>query len=129
MGNLLTTGVAWLDGQRKAHAAQTVTYTRGETSVSLAVTLGRKAYQIDGGYGAAVWVRSLDIIVSAADLRLGGVAATPEPGDRMRVARGSTVDVYEVMAPGGDMSHYEPADPTRTMWRIHTKHVATEDAG
>ena len=126
MANLLEQGAAWLDAQRAKHASQTVTYERGEDSVEVQATVGRKSYQVDGGYGAAVWVDSTDFIVAAADLILAGETVLPQPGDRVRVAEGSTVQVYEVMSPGGEMSHYEPADPYRRAWRIHTKHVAEE---
>lgn len=126
MADLLEQATDWLEEKRKAHASRSVTYERGAESVEALATVGRKSYQVDGGYGAAVWVDSTDFIVAAADLVLAGETVLPQPGDRVRVAEGSTVQVYEVMSPGGEMSHYEPADPYRRAWRIHTKHVAEE---
>ena len=126
MADLLEQGAAWLDAQRVKFASQTVTYHRGEDSVEVQATVGRKSYQVEGGYGALVWADSTDFIVSAADLVLGGETVLPERGDRIRVTDGEAVHVYEVMSPGGEMSHYEPSDPYRKAWRIHTKHVDTE---
>ena len=128
MADLLEQATDWLEAQRKAHASRPVTYERDGEEVEVLATIGRKAWQVDGGYGAAVWVESTDFIVAAADLVLGGRSRTPEPGDRIRVTQGPETSVYEVMAPGGEMSHAEPADPYRRAWRIHTKHVATEAA-
>jgi len=128
MADLLKQATDWLETMRKAHASRSVTYERGGDSVEVLATVGRKFYQVDGGYGAAVWVDSTDFIVAAADLVLGGETVLPKPGDRVRVTQGEETGVYEVMAPGGEMSHYEAADPYRRAWRIHTKHVAQEAA-
>ena len=124
MADLLEQATDWLETMRKAHASRSVTYHRGEDSVEVLATVGRKSYQVDGGYGAAVWVDSTDFIIAAADLVLGGETVLPRPGDRIRVTEGEETGVYEVMAPGGEMSHYEAADPYRRAWRIHAKHVA-----
>ena len=128
MADLLEQATDWLETQRKAHASRPVTYERDGEQVEVLATIGRKAWQVDGGYGAAVWVESTDFIVAAADLVLAGETVLPKPGDRVRVTQGEEAHVYEVMAPGGEMSHVEPADPYRRAWRIHTKHVATEAA-
>jgi len=126
MADLLQEGAAWLETMRVAHVSQTVMYERGEDSVEVQATVGRKSYQVDGGYGAAVWADSTDFIVGAADLVLAAETVLPQAGDRVRVTEGEAVQLYEVMSPGGEMSHYEPADPYRRAWRIHTKHVAQE---
>jgi len=128
MADLLEQATDWLETQRKAHASRPVAYERDGEQVEVLATIGRKAWQVDGGYGAAVWVESTDFIVAAADLVLSGRPRTPEPGDRIRVTQGQEVQVYEVMAPGGEERCCEPADPHRRAWRIHTKHVATEAA-
>jgi len=120
MGDALQNAAAWLDGKRKAHLSRTVAYERDGRSVQVAATVGRKAYEVADSYGASVWVESTDFIVTAADLVVAGVRTLPEAGDRIRLQDGR---VYEVMAPGGDMSHYTAADPQATAWRIHTKLV------
>lgn len=120
MTDALDKAITWLDGQRKAHMSQTVTYERDDRSVEVAATIGQKAYEVADGYGALVWSESTDFIVTAADLVIAGVETKPEAGDRIRLQDGK---VFEVMAPGGDMSHYTAADPYRMAWRIHSKHV------
>ncbi len=127
MADRLEEAASRLASRLKAHAGRAVVYERGPYRIELTATLGRKAYQVDAGYGASVWVASMDFIVAAADLVLYGLAVAPETGDRIRVARaGGGTDVYEVLAPGREMSVSEPLDPHGTMLRIHTKHVTTE---
>jgi len=123
VGDALQNAAAWLDGKRKAHLSRTVVYERDGRSVEVKATIGRKAYEVADSYGASVWVESTDFIVTAADLRVAGVRTLPEAGDRIRLEVGDETCVYEVMAPGGRMSHYTAADPQATAWRIHTKLV------
>jgi len=123
MTDALERGVAWLHGKRKAHLSRTVTYEREGRSVEVAATIGRKAYEVADAYGASVWVESTDFIVTATDLVIAGVRTLPEAGDRIHLAASEEERVFEVMAPGASMSHYAAADPYRTAWRIHTRHV------
>ena len=67
----------------------------------------------------------MDFIVAADDLVLGGVKATPQVGDRIRMAAGEQTLVFEVLDLAGS-GHYRPADPYGTALRIHTKQVDTE---
>jgi len=120
MADALEKAATWLDDVRKRHVSQTVTYERDGRSVPLAATFGEKSYEVQDGYGGLVWSESMDFIVTAADLAIAGVETKPEAGDRVRLQDGR---VFEVMAPGGNMSHYTAADPYQTAWRVHTKHV------
>jgi len=126
MADLLARAAAWLDGVRRGHLSQTVIYERDDRSVEVAATIGQKSYEVADAYGASVWVESTDFLVTAADLVLAGIETLPEAGDRIRVAAGDKERIFEVMAPGPGMSHYRAADPYRTAWRVHTKHVDTE---
>jgi len=72
-----------------------------------------------------VEARATDFLVAAADLVLGGAAVLPAVGDRIRVASGGTVQVFEVMAPGGQ-AHYRPSDPHGLTLRIHAKRIGQE---
>jgi len=128
MADMLEQAATWLDGVRREHASQTVIYERDDRSVQVAATIGQKSYEVADSCGASVWVESTDFLITAADLVIAGIETLPEAGDRIRVEAGGKVRVYEVMAPGGDMSHYTAADPYRTAWRVHTKHVDTERA-
>ena len=104
MADLLEQATDWLETMRKAHASRSVTYHRGDDSVAVLATVGRKSYQVDGGYGAAVWVDSTDFIIAAADLMLDAEA------DRLCRARR-----YERSPQRADTraGHYER--------RLHTK--------
>ena len=123
---MLKDGSDWLEEKRTEHASRAVTYHRGLFEVEVQATIGKTVFEIDDGTGILEKVESRDYLVPAAELVLGGSQVLPERGDRIRVTDGQTVHVYEVMSPGGEMSHYEPSGPYRKAWRIHTKHVDTE---
>jgi len=127
MGNMLEDGSDWLEGQRKAHAASTVTYCRGELTVEVQATVGKTVFDVETAAGVVETIQSRDFLILAADLVLGGVEVLPERGDRVKellVAGGATL-VYEVLAPGGEPP-WAYSDPWRKTLRVHTKHVATE---
>lgn len=126
MADLLQTGSDWLEGMRTAHATRPVAYVRGTDSVEVAATVGKTVFRLDKGHGVIERVEARDYLVLAADLALGGAAALPKAGDRIREMEGDKAFVYEVMAPGGEPC-WRWSDPYRKTLRIHTKHVATED--
>ena len=120
MTDLLKQGAAWLAGQLAAHAAQSVTYGRGEDSCVLAATFGRTEFQVADDYdGLRTEHSDRDFLVRACDLMLGGDLALPQRGDWIRCEDGS---VYEVMAPGGEQPYR--LDPHGVQLRIHTKRVS-----
>ena len=123
MGDLLSTGAAWLEKQRKAHMSQSVTYSRGAASVSVSATLGRTTYQIDRGDGISVEERTRDYLIAVADLVLSSVAVEPQPGDRI-VEAGAPTKTYEVMAPEGTETSWRFCDEHRQTYRIHAKLIA-----
>jgi hypothetical protein len=122
MTDLLSTGVAWLDEQRQAHLAQTVTYERDSivSSVAVSATLGSTEYDVlsDGGDGTVQSrAHSVDFLIAVADLADFG---TPDVGDK--ITHGS--DIYRVTDLGGT-GHVRYADPHSVVWRIHTKRTET----
>lgn len=127
MADLLEQGAAFLDDRRHAHLTRTVTYERGVDSVDLAATVGRTVFEQADESGFIRKVESRDFLVRRADLVLGGNETLPKAGDRVREPDGSTVQVYEVMAPGGEPP-FRYSDPYRKVLRIHAKLVATEGA-
>ena len=126
MADLLQKGSDWLEGMRTVHASRPVVYVRGTESVDVPATVGRTVFRLDKGYGVIERVEARDYLVLAVDLVLGGAAALPKAGDRIRETEDSKAFVYEVMAPGGEPC-WRWSDPYRRTLRIHTKHVATED--
>lgn len=127
MGDLLERGLAFLDAQRDAHMTRTVAYERGASSVNVKATLGQTPFEQTNEFGIVHKVESRDFIVRTADLVLDGAATLPKSGDRIRDTQGSQVFVYEVMAPGNEPP-FRYSDPYRKALRIHTKHIATEEA-
>ena len=125
MADLLEWASAWLDGMRAKHAAQPVTYCRGEQSVEVAATVGRTVFEIADAYGVVEQSESRDFLIPAADLVLGDAVTLPERGDRVRETQDGKTLVYEVMAPGKE-PHYRFSDVYRRTLRIHTRQVAVE---
>jgi len=126
VADLLQKGSDWLEGMRTAHASRPVVYVRGTDSVEVSATVGKTVFRLDKGYGVIERVEARDYLILAADIVLGGAAALPKAGDRIREVEGNKAFVYEVMAPGNE-SCWRYSDPYRRTLRIHTKHVATED--
>ena len=134
MTNLLEIGSAWLGEKMQAHAASTVSYYRGAQSVSVSATVGRPAFEVDGGDGGKLSYEVRDYLIPAADLILGGTVTEPKVGDQVRHTIGETTFVYEVLEPmtlsSGGVGQLEPhfrySDEFRKLLRIHTKLVSEE---
>ncbi len=125
MADLLETGSNWLQDQRTRHLSRTVVYERGADTTTLSATIGRTVFEIDDGRGVIQRHEARDFLVLAGDLVLAGAETLPQAGDRIRETQGTTVFVYEVMAPGNEPV-WRYSDPYRKTLRIHTKHVKTE---
>jgi hypothetical protein len=134
MTDLLEQGAAWLDGKRHSYLTRTVTYQRGEFSVQVQATVGQTVFRIDDGYGGWVRVTQRDYLIRAADLVIDGQITLPLRGDKIIETQGDNERdpggrlIYEVMGPGGNEPDWRFSGPSRRTLRIHTKHVATEDA-
>ena len=128
MADLLKDAATWLAGQRKAHASQSVTYSRGAASVSLSATIGRRIDQVDRESGFHTETEDRDYLIDTADLVLSGSVTLPEPGDQIVEIDGDKQHTYEVMSPPGDEPHFRYSDNHRVTLRIHTKRIKTEPA-
>ena len=118
MSDLLAQGAAWLTAQRRASASQTVTYSRGSASVSIAAAIGNSAFTLDNG-NVVLNIESRDYLFAAADLVLDGNTVTPLPGDRITESDGQ---VYEVLPIAGEPA-WRYSDRYRTSLRVHTRQV------
>ena len=127
MTDLLERAATWLDGQRSRHLSRQVTYVRGEDYVELAATMGSTEVEVMDDAGATVVTKAADFIVTASDLVLAAERVEPRVGDRIRVAAGDQVLVYEVLELAG-AGHFRPADPFGVALRIHAKLVDAEEA-
>lgn len=124
--DLIGDGSAWLERQRRAHLSRPVLYRRGAQTARVPATVGRTLFAIAiAGTALTERVVSRDYLIAASDLAAFGV---PQRGDQVvEIAPDGARHVHEVLAPGRD-PHWRWADPNRSCYRIHTKHIATEAA-
>lgn len=125
MGDLLKSGLAWLENQRKAHLASPVMYRRGAAEVEVLATVGRSTFEVADAHAFATKVQSRDYLIAADDLVLDGTPITPRRGDVIEEPSGDATLVCEVLPFGGE-PEWRFTDGHRTTLRIHTKHVRTE---
>ena len=127
MSDLIANGAAWLADQRKAHLSKEIAYVTGATTVTVLASIGKTEFEVvgEGSVGGGVMERfeSRDFLVATADL-----LNAPARGDQLRETLGSTVFVFEVMAPVQSAPPWRWADAQRTAYRIHTRLVGTEAA-
>ena len=126
MTDILEVGSNWLQNQRKKHATRPVTYRRDAESVVVDATVGRTIFEQDDGAGAIIRTEVRDYLIDSDQLIFGGGKVFPDRGDRIEETDGAQLYVYEVM-PIGSEPHWRFSDPYRKTYRIHTKHVSTED--
>jgi len=123
MVDLLQTGNAWLQSQRKQFMSHPVTYTRGLYSVNVSATVGQTIFRLSDDYGAAIRTVSRDYLITAGDLVLNGSSVTPEQGDEIVEIIDGKMVTHEVMGPGGDEPDWRYSDADQLTFRIHTKEV------
>lgn len=124
MADLLSTGAAWLSKVRKDHASRTVTYKRGADEVELEATKGASPHSSKDQYGFAYRVKSVDWLLTAADLILDGSETTPQRGDIIEEVIDGTTFTYEVMPFGEDPEWRWSDVPAHTTMRVHTKEIS-----
>ncbi len=127
MGDVLDTGLAWLDAQRHRHMSGPIRYRRGSLSVDVLASVGHTVFRIDDGYGRLLRTESRDYLVRAVDLVLDGSPILPQYGDEVHETREGVTYRYEVLAPAGE-PEWRYSDPYRKTLRIHTKFMGTEAA-
>jgi len=101
MTTLLQSGAAWLAGQLKTHAAIDVSYERSGDVCEVSAVQGSTPWDVIDSGGAPVRFISCDWRLTAADLVLAGLIATPEAGDKIVDRNGEQVLTYEVLPPDG----------------------------
>ncbi len=131
MADVLEQGAQFLDDQRHAHMTRAVVYLREPASVEVAATIGQTTFEQADEVGGIQRLESRDFLIRTVDLVLDSEVVLPKAGDRIHETVGEKVFVYEVMTPGATSGGEPPfrySDPYRKTLRIHTKHIATEDA-
>jgi len=125
MSNMIADAVTWLAGVQKQYASQSVTYSRGASSVTVSAVIGQTAFELEDATLTSRTYHSRDFIILAADLVLSSTTITPARGDKIREVVGSVTHVYEVLQLPG-VPAFEPSDQSGTRYRIHTKKIDTE---
>jgi hypothetical protein len=103
---------------RTSHCSSQITYSRGDTQLTVNATFGRTQYEVTDDYGLRVGAEVTDFLVVADELAALG---EPQSGDRIIADR----VVFEVMSLAGQ-GHWRWSDPYRTTMRIHAREVGTE---
>ncbi len=123
MADLIANGAAWLAAQRAAHLSRDIGYVTGATTLTVKASVGRTEFEVVSEGGVMERTESRDFLVATADL-----PAAPARGDQVRETVGTSVHLFEVMAPVQSMPTWRWADAQRTAYRIHTRFVGTEPA-
>lgn len=124
MADLLATGSAWLSGVMQAHAAKSIAYRRGTSSVTISnATVGRTEFEIVDQNQMLVKVESRDYIFSASQLVIASATVLPEQGDLIDEVVGAETWTFEVMAPAPRSAPWRYSDPYHQRLRVHTKLV------
>ena len=100
-----------------------VVYARGAQTREVPALVGKTVFKVDNGYGLFERVEARDYLIEVADLAEFG---EPQRGDQVKETLDGKVELFEVMAPGGE-PHFRYSDPYRKVFRIHAKHIGTEE--
>jgi hypothetical protein len=118
MADLMQDAASFLADELADNLSQTVTYTRGGQTVSLAATKCPIRSESDGQYNQDF--EGCDWIVKASLLTLG------EPQPVKDVIEEADGQKWEVLDMPNDPC-FRPFDPFRTAFRIHTKRIKEAD--
>lgn len=119
MGDLLKSGLQFLESQRQQHMAQEVTYKRGSDSVVVLATFGKTTYEVEETEGITVGAEVIDFLIAAAALVIQTQLIQPKHSDQIVVAGQGTYEVLDL--PGAGCWRY--SDPYQMTFRIHTKKI------
>ena len=120
MADLLRTGAAWLAGQLKAYASQSVTYRRDVQSVTLSATPAIPRETLDDEGYALVQTDVQEFVFTAADLILGGSVVRPRPGDVIQWVVGSETQTF-LLTPDSGEDVWTREDPAGLLIRVRGK--------
>lgn len=125
MADLLATGLAWLAGQLKSNASETITYTRGTQSITIQATLAMQLMRTTDAHGNTKIERpDADFIITAADINFGAGQVEPATADVITRTYGSVNKQFRLLPMNnGAEPAWRYCDPFQTMVRCHTKFI------
>jgi hypothetical protein len=118
MADMFAKASTWIDGKRRDHLSSGVTYKRGAVEAELPAMIAFTSYEMLDERGAIVKAKSIDFVVSVADLAAAGLG-DPQIGDLILTGDAAESEYQVLQLPG--THHWEPHDPHGVALRIHTK--------
>ena len=123
MSNMIQNGLAWLETQRVAHAAEAVVYSRGAAELTVHGTAGRTKGELTTHEGLTLEADLADWIIAAAELAgLVDPAGEPAEGDEIVQTVGETSVTWQVACPDEGLPAFE-WEPGRLCYRIHCQEI------
>lgn len=119
MQDVLATGAAWFEAQRREHLAATVEYRPVvglNRSCRATLVVGR--WEAISKDGQVVRLETRDFLIHRDEL-----AQDPKRGDRIAVTENGAEKLYEVAIPTGADNPWRWSDRSETLRRIHTQAV------
>lgn len=124
MGQRMRDAMRWLAQKKAETDGRAVTYTRGTSSVTLTVVVGRVPFVVRDRQGLVTTVaRQRDYILpDPAALDFGAGKVNPEAGDRVTDPDPDDGGTFELVAPEGEHC-WRWTDGYGTALRLHTLKV------
>ena len=121
MRDMIASGAAWLDDQRRQYMAVPVTYRPAASLFAMTVpaTVGLSRYETVDAAGQLLRYESRDYFISTADMN-----AEPQKGDKITELVAGTTQTYLVAGPPGGGNVWSWADRGQRVRRIHTHLIA-----
>lgn len=123
MQDLIASGAAWFDQQRKKHLSVLVEYKPAAAMFSrmVAATIGGSRFEMIDANNQIVRFESRDFFVSAEDY-----PENPQRGDKIFETVGGNRKCYQVTAPGSMQNAWSWADRGQRVRRIHTSLIESD---
>jgi len=99
MADLLEQSQEWLTTMNRTRRSRQVVYARGAQTKEVPALVGETIFKMDNGYGLFERVEARDYLIEVTDLAEFG---EPARGDRVKDVLNGKVELFEVMAPGGE---------------------------
>lgn len=117
MQDMINSGAAWLDQQRRLHMAVNVVYqaTGAMFPMTVPATIGLSRWDSMDQAGTITRYESRDFFISVSD-----VSADPVKGDTITETVNGADRIYRVSTPAGAGNHWTWADRGQRVRRIHT---------
>jgi hypothetical protein len=118
MATLFQKARDWLPQKTQAAAGESITYTRGATSLTLTAVLGRTVFAVNTEDAAKIQFGDGDFLILVEDLAALG---PPRVGDRIELTLSGETAKFEVQDPSSGEHCWRFSDPQQQQYRVHCK--------